>query len=255
MRRQPNRNRRSRLRTRLLAVAACIALFATSGCLFLRLLEVRRQLGDFDANFVVSVEDGLTVSFLNPVILERDLRLVGLPPTRIETDETGSDWIHVFAKQYPDRRTEDSDFDLILFSRFAGGRLSALHIDESYFAHVPKDNVLLTIRSFGNADLDISDRQARMEVPDEDASPGIPPPDLLDILNTLGLPYARSDTDGERWFEYRYRLQPPPSAKTEGDDDPGGKIYRLKFTFGRKDRIVGITGTLPLIGRVEISYK
>lgn len=236
-------------------LVAGVILISLSGCIFLRLLEVKRQLSDFDANFRVDIEDGLSLTFLHPVILEKDLFFVGLPPTLTEPDETGTTWTHIFEKQYPDDPTEDSNFDLSLSSRFADSKLNEIRISERYFAFVSKQNVLHTIRSFGNADLDVAERTASMDVTDGDPSPGVAPPEVVDILNTLGLPYARADSAGERWFEYRYRLLPPVSEQANNDSGKSAKLYRFKFTFSKTNRISRIEGNLPLLGQVNISYK
>ncbi|MCI5212309.1 MAG: hypothetical protein D3910_26790, partial [Candidatus Electrothrix sp. ATG2] len=43
-----------------------------SGCVYLRLLKVKRQFKQFDKYVMVDKEDGLTFSFLKPILYEED---------------------------------------------------------------------------------------------------------------------------------------------------------------------------------------
>ena len=81
-------DRRPGIRTKRLLWFAllCMALLGLSGCVYLRLLEFKGQLSNFDENFSVDLEEGLSITFLNPVILQKDMWKIGLPPTIQETD-------------------------------------------------------------------------------------------------------------------------------------------------------------------------
>lgn len=73
------------------AAAAVAALFLLSGCVYLRLLDVKRQLVDFDKNFAVGGRAELVIEFLQPVLFQRDVRfLIGAPPSGETLTETGT---------------------------------------------------------------------------------------------------------------------------------------------------------------------
>jgi hypothetical protein len=237
-----------------LMMPALIVLLSASGCVFLRLLELKHQLADFDENFSVDTEDGITVRFLNPVILERDMWLLGLPPSVKDVYPTHTTWIHIFEKQYASGHREDINFDLSVSSRFEHSKLTEFGISESYFVFIPKEAVLLTIRSLGKVDIDVGSRKASLEVTDDDSIEDFAAPNRQNIVNTLGIPFVQSEGSETHSLEYRYMLL-PPSTKANPENPPKDQpVYRLRFFFDQKDEISMITGRLPFVGDIKFSY-
>ena len=237
-----------------LMVLALLVLLSASGCVFFRLLQLKHQLAKFDENFSVETADGLTVTFLNPVILERDMWLLGLPPSVQEVFPSHTNWVHIFQKQYASGDREDFNFDLSVSSRFEDRKLTEFGISEGYFAFIPKEAVLLTIRSLGKVEIDVASRKASLEVTDDDSIEDFAAPNRRNIINTLGIPYLQNEGNETRSLEYRYILL-PPSTQTKSENPPGDpKIYRLRFFFDQEDEISMITGKLPFVGDIKFSY-
>ena len=58
-------------------VLACLAL---SGCLYLRLLELRNQLAEFDRYFETDLREGVKLTCRKPVLLDEDMAFFKLVP-------------------------------------------------------------------------------------------------------------------------------------------------------------------------------
>ena len=62
-------------------IVFAISVLSLSGCLVNRIQTVQKQACEFDENFKVSVNDGMNITFLNPVLLYDDVALLaGLAP-------------------------------------------------------------------------------------------------------------------------------------------------------------------------------
>jgi len=237
-----------------LMVLAFLVLLSASGCVFLRLLELKHQLAEFDENFSVDTADGITITFLNPVILEKDMWLLGLPPSVQEVFPSHTTWMHIFEKQYAPGDREDSNFDLSVSSRFQDSKLTDFGISEGYFAFIPKEAVLLTIRSLGKVEFNVASRKGSLEVTDDDSIEDFAAPNRQNIVNTLGIPYLQNEGNETRSLEYRYILLPPPSQAKSEDSPKDQKVYRLRFFFDQEDEISIITGRLTFVGDIKFSY-
>lgn len=235
----------------------CTAVLSTSGCVFLRLLELKNQLAEFDRNFAVDHEDGLTLRFLHPVLLERDMWLLGLPPTLREPSATGVTWTLIFEKLHPAPPSEPPEFDLSVTLRFAEGKLAAFHLGEEYFALIPKQAVLMTIKSLGKVEIDTAGRQAVLEI-EESHGPewDFKAPKRSDIVATLGSPWLEEEADDDgTTLEYRYRLRKSEDRTGSARESEAGGDYLLRIAFSKTDDILNVSGTLPLVGRIHVDYE
>ena len=70
-------------------LAALLLLLPLSGCVYLRLLQIKKQLLEFDRNFSLSGRSSLVIEFKNPVLYAKDARfLIGADPlSRTPGDE------------------------------------------------------------------------------------------------------------------------------------------------------------------------
>src|SRR3954470_11819852 len=77
------------------------ATFLFSGCVYLRLLQVKRQLGDFDRFFALDRHEGLRISCLTPVLLTGDFRWLGITPETIKRLGQSEEWHVRWVKDVP----------------------------------------------------------------------------------------------------------------------------------------------------------
>ena len=69
------------------------------GCFIDRLITLRSQTCSFDEHFAVNVDQNLVIELYDPVLLEKDLRLIwGAAPTTMSTSDEGSTLSYVFQR-------------------------------------------------------------------------------------------------------------------------------------------------------------
>src|SRR4051812_2223438 len=93
-------NREPRIWRRWLVTLGLVAaLMGLSGCVYLRLLALKRQLGDFDRHFALQTTDGLRLTCLHPVLLNDDVRWLGILPETVTTLRQAEQWHVHWVKQ------------------------------------------------------------------------------------------------------------------------------------------------------------
>jgi len=223
-----------------------LVLLSTSGCVFLRLLELKDRFAHFDDHFLINSENGLILSFLHPVILEKDMWLMGLPPTTQKGDKKEKVWTYIFEKLYSSEQSEDTNYDLLLSTKFNEGKLSEVNIGEQYFTFIPKSLFVLMLKSIGGAEVDMKEKSAKAEVTTNDIS-DLNFPNTQDTIELLGLPYSQEKTEDGQSLEYRYRLKAETSQKTNENE----KEYLVTFSYTNKGKLEKIAGSVPFLGKVN----
>lgn len=186
--------RASRLVAAGLIAAAALVL---SGCVYLRLLQLKHQIADFDRNFTVQTDDGFRISCLKPVLLTSDVRWIGLGPEKSRKVGSAEQWQVRWVKELPPGVHESGAFDIVLELFFAGNKLNRVVIPERYFAVMPKSLLLDLLRSLGGAKVDRAGRSVEAQL----ASAR---PDLPGIQKLLGRPTSESVAGTQTLYRYRY---------------------------------------------------
>lgn len=209
----------SRART-LFAWTLAAGLLLLSGCVYLRLLALKRQLKDFDRHFALQTDVGVKIIAQDPVLLAEDVRWLGLRPETIRKLGRAEQWHVRWVKQLPAGVTEKAVFHIALDITFADGKLTGISIPESYFALLPKDFLIGVLRSLGGAAVDRSEREVEAAVKAEEvrlARPSLPTVDRI-----LGLP-TEERTDGEHTVQ-RYRYVPATPER-------GARVFEMVLRY------------------------
>lgn len=205
-----------RLSTRLvLALAAvCLALLL-GGCVYLRLLELKKQLGQFDRFFLLQTHHGVGLVCQTPILTPDDIRWIGLRPEETKTLGQAEQWQVRWIKQLTPGIVESGQFDIAIELGFVEGRLTRVAIPERYFAVMPKDFLVNIIKSLGQGRVDKSSRKI------ESAVTAVPPA-LPDIDKLLGRP-SEEIVDGPNTI-VRYRYVPVTK-------EAGAGVFDMRLTF------------------------
>ncbi|MDO8545098.1 MAG: hypothetical protein Q7S40_32060 [Opitutaceae bacterium] len=193
-----------------LGVAACALLLG--GCVYLRLLELKRQFAHFDRHFVLQTHDGVRIIAQNPVLLMDDVRWIGLRPETTQRLGQAEQWHIRWVKQLPPGVTEKSSFYIALDLTFANGKLSGIAIPESYFALLPKDFLIGVIKSLGGANVDKLSRKVEAAIAADDVR--LARPNLPTVDKILGVPTEERE-DGPHTIQ-RYRYIPATKESRAG---------------------------------------
>lgn len=223
--------------------AAALAIFTAalllSGCVYLRLLELKRQISAFDQNFTVQTDDGVRLVCRNPVLLSSDVRWFGLAPQSTKTIGSAQEWEVRWIKQLPPGVTEAGQFDIVVGFLFANDKLTRVSIPERYFAVMPKKLLVDLLRSLGGAKVDKSDRSVEAQL-------SAARPSLGEIDTLLGKPTSRSGTATQTALRYRY-------VPVGGGAKPA--VFDMLLTFDTSTgQLLRWQGNTP-VGRIGFNFQ
>jgi hypothetical protein len=214
------RARRAGLR-RAFACGLAAAALLLGGCVYLRLLELKLQLGDFDRNFALETADGLALVCRDPVLRPDDVRWIGLKPETVRRDGRAERWRVRWVKEPPPgAAAEPLAYDLEIDLGFAGDRLARVAIPEKYFALMPKEFVAGVIRSVGRGRVNQLGRKLETTVAESDMAAARPR--LPAIGRLLGRPTEESTAGAETIARYRYTPVTP---------EPGAAVLEVRLHF------------------------
>jgi hypothetical protein len=210
----------TRRRRPWIALGLAAAALLLGGCVYLRLLELKRQLGRFDQYFSLRTDDGLGIVCHKPVVRTGDICWIGAKPETVRKLGLAEHWHLRMVKQLPPGVTEPARYDVLLEMSFADDKLTRVTIPEQYFAAIPKAFVIGVIRSFGRGEIDQAQKKIEATVGAPELAASRPRLESIDRL--LGKP---SETRVEGTMTVmRYRFVP---ATTE--PDPGEFDMTLHF--------------------------
>lgn len=215
-----------KLKRRVIYLGIVFFLISITGCVYLHLLEVRRQLFNFEDNFEIRDQNELTLVFLKPVLLTEDIIwLTELGPTSEEETGQGKLWKYTFEKQYSGPKDEKGDFDIPIIMLFQGDdKLREIRFPERFLEFVSKPLLIRTFKSMGYSQISKLRRSATSKF--QGSSMEIPRKQF--ILNVLGKPSDTENSDHTSKFVYKYNLKKGKPA------DKDFKIL-VNFTFQRGD--------------------
>lgn len=219
---------------RTVACLATVVCLLLSGCVYLRLLEFKRQLADFDRHFTLKTDDGLRLVCLSPILLAEDFRWLGVTPESVKTLGESERWRIRWVKQLPLGARESDAHDLEMELIFTDGKFTRLFLPERYFAFVPKPFFTGLLRSLGKAGVDQSRRLAEVNFSRTERDALTARVVVTSLAMLLGKPTEQT-TDGPR-TRLRYRYTPVPPESKNGVID---MTFTFDTTTGQLQRLEG----------------
>lgn len=216
-----------------------------SGCVYLRLLQLKRQLADFDRNFTLVTTAGVRLNFLNPMLFADDVRWLGFEPATVRTLGQAEQWHVRWLKQPAANVREPGTFEIAFDLFFADGKLTGLSIPDHYFSVLPKEVVVSGIKSLGAANVDKKQRsiesQVRLALKDESQ----PWPTRATLASVLGSPTEELTADHSLTWRYHF-VSADPAHRGEDID--------LRFSFDpASEKLIRTHGRLP-VGRIDLHF-
>lgn len=219
-----------------------------TGCVYLRLLKVKRQLNDFEKNFELRDQNGLKFVFKNPVLISDDIIwLMKNDPLSRGHTEGGETWVYVFEKQYSNENVDKLNYDIPILFYVRDDKLVEITFPERFLKNLSKPLLIKMLGSMGKSKISKSTRSAGTEFkgdnPDEI-------PKKRYIISVLGKPYKDETTDHSQRFTYLYDLKKRDEAEEDDRFD-----LKMTFSFGEdKDSLEkaeynfnGLTMSLSLV--------
>jgi hypothetical protein len=219
-----------------------LALLMTSfgGCVYLRLLEVKLQLVDFEKYFKIEQRNGLSLVCLKPVLSTQDISaLAKRGPTFAEAGAPQTVWQYHFTKQYHHPESEKGIFDVPVVLVFQKDKLCMGTLPERFCEVMPRAFIIEAFRAIGRAEVNPIDRSAKGPFFERAKDKGIPIPKSHDFVRLLGKPFAEEKSGAVTIFTFVYRLQrgsqdpaPPTDAWARFSFLQGGeKLLKIEAKF------------------------
>jgi len=222
-----------------------LVLLTLSSCIFFRMLDVRDQLNDFETNFDLNDERGLTLVFKNPVLMSDDvIWLMKGSPLSVKPEQEGQLWTYVFQKQYLTSQEEGDEYDIPILMVMEDDKLTEVSFPERFLNNLSIPLLKKILASMGNADISKLSRSASSKYEGDDPNE-IPTSD--NVQETLGIPYEIEDLGENSKLSYLYYLEDAQGNATKdnlnfelwfiaGNDDKalkrvGGKIRGIKLSL------------------------
>jgi len=169
------------------------------------MLNVKDQLNDFETNFDLNDERGLTLVFKNPVLLSDDvLWLMKGSPVSVKLEEKGQLWTYVFQKQHTTSQEEGDEYDIPILMVMEDDKLTEVVFPERFLKNLSIPLLKKMLASMGNADISKLRKSASSKYTGEDPTE-IPTSD--NVMETLGEPYEVEDLGENSKLSYLYYLE------------------------------------------------
>jgi hypothetical protein len=200
---------------------------SSTGCVYLRLLKVKRQLNDFENNFELNDQNALKLVFKNPVLLSDDIiwLMKNDPLSTEQTENGGETWVYVLEKQYLDENTDKVNYDIPIQFYLRDDKLVEITFPERFLKNLSKPLLIKLLGSMGKSQISKSTRSAGTEFRGSNSDEI---PKKRYIISVLGKPYKDETTDHTETFTYLYNLKKNDMAKEDDEFD-------LKMTFCFQD--------------------
>jgi len=233
-------------RTTTLALGGAVLLLL-SGCVYLRLLALKRQIAAFDQHFALETTDGLLLIAREPVVLSGDVRWLGIPPEMSSRHGNTEEWRVRWTKRLPPGSRETADYDLEIALTFTDDKLSSLRIPERYFGQLSKPFLVEMLRSLGGASVNKKKRALEASVGGPDEKPPDGRPTLRTVHDLLGVPTEQRRRGQHQYLRYRYTPVAGRAADKAG-------LFDVVLTFDTTSgELQSIQGRTP-VGRLAFTF-
>lgn len=219
---------------RSLRRVAWVALLGTlfsllSACVYLRLLEVKKQLQNFDENFVLSGRSELVIEFKNPILRTKDARfLIGAEPLSQSGNEEVIQHFEFDLVRTSTETTVPPLGRLGLDLALRRGRLTKIIVPESFMLLFPRNVVVETLKQAKDAEVFELKKLARGKIHlDREVEAQLP--SYAKTLFLMGEPLQRATEGNVRVLTYRYSISNATKdvlILTQLSFDPAGLLQK-----------------------------
>lgn len=229
-----------------------LAVAGLAGCVWLRLLEIKNQLADFDEHMRAQVADRhFIVHLLHPVLTSDDfVYLTKLNPTRTESLAQGYRWFLDFRIDPAASKAQADKIITFAMSFTPEHKLSAFDFSPLFLQMAPPVFLEASIRSLGLGKVDQGKRQMKVDPEDlPKLTAGLP--SRTDILKVLGPPADQFPHEGLLILQYKFKAEAKPVAP---EHEKRREAEAKLFFDPDKDELVRLSGRFAGL-KLSIDYR
>lgn len=224
-----------------------------SGCVWLRLLEIKNQLAEFDDNVRIEVANRhFIVHLLRPVLLSEDFTYLSkLNPSRVEPLPGGAYRWYLDFRIDPARTLEQKARRVSFVMTWTPrNRLASFDFSPLFMEMAPAAFLEASIRSLGVGKVDQDRKQLKVD-PEDLPRLTASLPKAGDILSVMGPPLEDHRQDGLRLLVYRFLAESQPVEP----EYEARRVAEAKLYFdARKDGLIRLKGQFAGL-KLSIDYR
>jgi len=199
------------------------------------MLELRDQLTDFETNFDLNDNRGLTLVFKNPVLSSDNvIWLLKGSPVSVKPEAEGQLWTYVFQKQHTISQDEGDAYDIPILMLIQNDKLTEITFPKRFLKSLSIPLLKKMLASMGNADISKLSRSASTKYAGADSSE-IPTSD--NVIETLGVPYEVENLGENSKLYFLYYLE-----DAQGNASSDNLNLELWFIAGTEDKTLKSVG-------------
>ncbi len=200
-----------------------------SGCVYYRLLKLKRQFENFEDNFELEDKKGLTLVFKNPILYKKDIKwLLNNEPTKV-LDENGNSWLYILTKKNVDGIKEEKNYDIDIMTDFEKDKLKEFTLPKRFLENLSKEMLAKMFKSMGKSKVNKSEKKAGTTM--QGKKEGLPT--IYDVLYTLGEPYEKQEEKETTKLKYIYTVKKPENGS---ELKPFSLIF--DFDINNQDKVI-----------------
>jgi hypothetical protein len=182
-----------------------------AGCVWLRLLETKNQLADFDKHVRVQVADNhFILNLLHPVLLSEDfVYLTKLRPSRIEAIPHGYRWFLDFRIDPALSKQQAAKAIVFALTFTPDHKLVAFDFSPLFLEMAPPLFLEASIRSLGVGKVDQGKKQLKVD-PEDLPKLSARLPSRKNIVEVMGAPAEEFPHEGLKVLLYRFKADAMP---------------------------------------------
>ena len=183
--------------------------FGLSGCVYLRLLRLKKQFQQFERYVLIDNTYGLSMTFKEPILLEQDIvwLLKGKPAIKARSGRD-SLFKYDFKKTYPDELLLETDLaQIALFFFFQDGKLYRVRFPKAFSRYIEPELLTGSLRSVGSGTVDKQQKSISATFPTNQHTTTRIIPSRSEVEHILGTPYRLIETPSATRLLYQYDIQ------------------------------------------------
>ena len=223
-----------------------------AGCVWLRLLEIKYQLADFDEHVRVQIADRhFSLRLLHPVLFSEDFReLTKLHPSRIERLPQGYRWFLDFRAD-PASAGQQAERTITFGLTFTpDDRLCVFDFSPLFLEMAPPVFLEASIRALGSGKVDQGKKQLKVD-PEDLPKLSAKLPKRAQIVEVMGPPAEEFQDRGLTVLKYHFRAEALPVAP----EYEQRRLAEAKLSFDpASDELVRLAGRFAGL-KLAIDYR
>ncbi len=207
-------------------------IFGTGGCVYWRLLKLKKQFRHFERYVILDKTYGLSLTLKKPILLEQDIVWLfkGKPAIRAQSGRQTL-FKYTFKKLYPVESPLEIDLAQIALSfLFQDNTLHKVRLPKTFSRYIEPELLTGSLRSVGRGTVDKQQRSVSATFQTKQHTDARIIPTRAEVERILGTPYNLTETSSSSTLFYQFHIH--IKSNRHQDSRPNVQLW---LTFSSMD--------------------